>query len=124
MNRQVLTNQIADQLRYAVTQDLLDLKILQTPLTQQQLLLLNQLLHRVSKFDSANKELKVRVTCRVTDFDGDLTHCELNLKGFPDPRYQPLNPAQQQEYQRIQSEINHHKFEIVQLRKLIQAGAK
>lgn len=58
---QLLTTQIADQLRYAVTQELLDLKILQTPLSQPQLLLLNQLLHRVSKFELANKELKVNM---------------------------------------------------------------
>lgn len=53
-----LTHQIADQLRIAVQKGLININILNQPLPQQTLVLLNQLLQRVPKFEQSYAELK------------------------------------------------------------------
>uniref|UniRef100_A0A914VRN2 GW182 middle domain-containing protein n=1 Tax=Plectus sambesii TaxID=2011161 RepID=A0A914VRN2_9BILA len=97
-----LTQQIADQLRVAVSKGLININILNQPLPQQTLVLLNQLLQRVPKLEQANVEL------------GQLRQRTAG---------QTMNAAQQAEYDRLMHEIQALQAEISGLQTKINDNA-
>jgi hypothetical protein len=96
-----LTQQIADQLRVAVSKGLININILNQPLPQQTLVLLNQLLQRVPKLEQANVEL---------------TSLRQRTGGT-------MNAAQQTEYDRLVHEIASLQQEINSLQTKINDNA-
>lgn len=100
--QQVLTQQIADQLKAAVRAGLIDISILHQPLPQETLLRLNQLLQCVPKLDQAQKEM-----------------LQLQTQGANQP--QGLNAAQQAEYQRVSNDVKQLRQTIASLKQAISA---
>lgn len=100
--QQLLTQQIADQLKSAVRAGLIDIGILHQPLPQETLLRLNQLLQCVPKLDQAQKEM-------------------LQLQTLGQSQPQGLNAAQTQEFQRIQKEVNSLRQTMASLKQAISA---